>query len=92
MRSNKLVSLHIDEPIKAPINGFKQLQELFINNANYNKLYNVTMGQQSLEHVLVELLNQNTLQFISIEIDQDIECVRNVIKKRWVWQNGTEWE
>ena len=38
-------------------------------------------NKQMLEDVLVDLLNQSTLEFISINIDEDIEVVRNAIKQ-----------
>ena len=99
--SHKLVLLHITSNIRAPMYRFKQLIELWVYNADYNKIYNVTktakdlkrlslqfiannispQNEQRLEDVMVDLLNQSTLEFIGIFIDEDIEIVENALKR-----------
>ena len=101
--SDKLVTLHFDALIAAPINGFPKLRELCIRRANYSKIdimqtaanlekihlsffaedinslnqYN----KNQLECILVELLNQKSLEYILININRDIDIILSVLKK-----------
>ena len=93
-RSDQLLSLHIDDGVQSS-KGFANLQELCIYQPTEQTLKNITNTATKLRRLhleffkndfdgdnstLIALLNQASLEYISIEITNDVEKLMNIIK------------
>ena len=101
--SDKLVSLHINASIAAPINGFSKLRELCLGRANHVNMKSViksatnlqrihleffaeevdSLSQENKKHLethLVALLNQNSLKYVSICINRNIDIILKALR------------